>query len=236
MKVQHFLSLVAMIAPASATTLLVNLQGTQNRLNLPAAVAADYAANDAAVDLGATVNVKTTAPANTFGAFTVTSSGGGFFASNKGSYRTTPILGSYNFNTSDTVPITLTIDGLATIPAGQMITLTLYGVGDSNAAGGGASPVDAEATPGSAGFTGTSFSTVYNGAAVLGSTDYVGIPFIQQTFVSDGVDNDIVISWTKLATGDTSGFNGFSLTSVPGPSVALLAGLGLFGLLRRCRN
>ncbi len=184
-------------AQAAAATLLVDYRSSGD----VAASAADFQANDANVDLGATVNNVTTSgtisSVGTAGAFSVNTGGSNGFWGGGGIYNNQPILGGYQY--TDGSHRNVTISGLNSVPSGQTFTLTLYGVG--NATGQGSQ------------FTPTYASSLGAKSTVGGTTTSNSTPIVQWTFLSNGSTNTLSIDWVK---GDTSGngcFNGFSLTA-----------------------
>jgi hypothetical protein len=199
--------------PAQATTLLVDFQAGGGLVS----TAADFWANDNNVDLSASVNTVTSfSGATILGGFTLTQAGGGgvFNTINGAANDNLPILDGYWWTFGGMGSRTLTIDGLAAIPTGEIITLTFYGASDNDTAV-------------------ASFNPIYGGID-LGTQAAGSVPSSRTTafsFTSTGADQ-LSVPWGKTAGGGGAGFNGFSLTTVvPEPSAFALLGLGGLALL-----
>lgn len=114
------------------TTMLVNFH-RDGSSGLDTATAADFAVADPAVELTAPVNLVDSGGATGLtgtnsSTFDVSVTGSNDFTTNKGVYENEPILDSYLFvnNTAATV----TVSGLEEIATGNVVYVTLFGVGD----------------------------------------------------------------------------------------------------------
>ena len=183
-------------AQAAATTLLVDYRCSGD----VAASAANFQANDANVDLGATVNDVTAAGTITSGAFTINTGASHGFWQGEGTYDNQPILEGYMY--TDGTTRTVTLSGLATVPSGQTFTLTLYGVGNNTGQA-------------------STFTPTYGSSLGAKTTVYGTTPIVQWTFLSNGSTNALTIDWVKGGTANDGGFNGFSLTALPPVAVAV---------------
>jgi len=219
-----FLS-AALILPQAAggATLLVDLK--QDQGNQIASTSTNFFANDANVDLSASVNNIYTTGGHTLGVFTVTlQAADGFFNTGNGAANDNlPILDGYwyTFQGLGTGRL-LTIDGLSSIAVGDHITLTLYGASDNDTAV-------------------SSFHPTY-GVTDLGTQAAGGVPSSRTTaftFASTGADT-LSILWGKSAGSGGAGFNGFSLTTTPVPepssAILLLLGAAIPVILRRRKS
>ncbi len=224
MKSKRLLLLLPMMATIVSSTyadtlILVNYAGT-NPQPVATTTFADYAVNDASITSGTVTQITGAfpVPTPTVGGLTITSaSANGVFNTGNAGLADLAIYDSYIYDT-DTTPQTTTISGLSSLSnSGENFTLTLYGIGDTDVSG----------------ISGTVFDVSY-GATGLGqqSTSFAGTRFVQYTFLSNGTTDTIAIDWTQVTGGDTSGFNGFSLTTnpVPEPSTFALLGFGVFAL------
>ena len=137
-----------------------------------------------------------------------------------------PITESFSNNASGTISVT----GLnANSAAGDTITLTIYGIGDNIG----------QETTFEVDYAGTieTGSTLFNGdgidgAVVARDSDAGSIPFVEFSFVSDGVTDSI--SFDAIEGDILNGFSVGITAAIPEPSSAiLLAGFGLLGLRRR---
>ena len=134
-----------------------------------------------------------------------------------------PITESFSNNATGTI----TVSGLnANSAAGDTITLTIYGIGDNIG----------QETTFEVDYAGTlaTGSTLFNAPGEPRDSDVGSIPFVDFSFVSDGVTDSISFDATEGGI-----LNGFSVgitdaATIPEPSSAiLLAGFGLLGLRRR---
>ena len=132
-----------------------------------------------------------------------------------------PITESFSNNASGTISVT----GLnANAAAGDTITLTIYGIGDNIG----------QETTFEVDYAGTlaTGSTLFNGPGEARTSDVGSIPFVEFSFVSDGVTDSI--SFDAIEGGILNGFSVGITAAIPEPSSAiLLAGFGLLGLRRR---
>ena len=189
----------------TVTSIIVDFHKTEENRSL---TVADFQRGDGAVLNDTPINLITTSRAKghelkAIGANGVelsSSNASGPFMTNKGTWKTTPILKSYIF-TEKTLSAsdhpTLEISGLDNIPTAATITLTIWGVGDTP---------DSDAA----------FQLVYNGAPIAKkTTDYDAAEVntrVQFTFNKiDGAD-DLKINWGK-AGSSIAGLSGFSLVA-----------------------
>ncbi|MEM1085185.1 MAG: PEP-CTERM sorting domain-containing protein [Verrucomicrobiota bacterium] len=128
------------------------------------------------------------------------------------------LMEDYAFTNTDTATITI-----SDLPANQDYTFYLYGVPD-----GGGQGTRFAVTGSNEGTQDVTVGAVNDDNGLATPEDYV--IFTGNT----GAGGQIVYTQTSFA-GGFSGSNGFQLDVVPEPSVAMLGGLGLLGLLRRRR-
>lgn len=237
---------VGLATSASAGTLLVDFGGNDNG-GILASTAADFAGQDANVDLAANVNVFNAdnnagdpAPIVAVSGIDITANvqllnGTSGFNANTGAGSGTnnvPILDGYAvLRGGDGARISVT--GLDEIAAGAEVTLTVYALGDqTNQVGdvgltlaGGAETLIAGGD--------TSATGTVSGDDPLGPV--IGADsFRQTTFTKvDGVDSfEIRIDRDSFF----SAINGFSLTVVPEPASLGLVGLGALAICGRRRR
>jgi len=136
-----------------------------------------------------------------------------------------PITESFSNNATGTINIT----GLnANSVAGDTITLTIYGIGDNIG----------QETTFEVDYAGTieTGSTLFNGPGEARDSAVGSIPFVDFSFVADGVTDSISFDATEggILNGFSVGITDATVAQVPEPSsVILLAGFGLLGLRRR---
>ena len=145
-----------------------------------------------------------------------------------------PITEGYAFGASGTV---VTIDGLlANSVAGDTVVLGVWAIGDNinQDAILVANYGDNTATEGN------SQRTLYNGPGEDRNSDVGSVPFVNFTFVADGVTDSISFALDVPAGNDSrfTPLNGFSLsvTPIPEPASLSLVGLGALALLGRRRK
>ena len=248
---------VGLATSASAGTLLVDFGGNDNG-GILASTAADFAGQDANVDLAANVNVFNAdnnagdpAPIVAVSGIDTTANvqllnGTSGFNADTGAGSGTnnvPILDGYAvLRDGDGARISVT--GLDEIAAGTEVTLTVYALGDqTNQVGevgltleGGAEAFITEAgTLVTSVGDSTDTSTAGSVSGDDGVTPVIGAgSFRQTTFTKvDGVDSfEIRIERASLF----SAINGFSLTVVPEPASLGLVGLGALAICGRRRR
>lgn len=243
------LASVGFVASSSAGTLLVDFGGLDNG-GILASTSADFQGQDAAVDLGAAVNVIN-ADVNNAGSGTILGVTGidvtadvqilngssGFNANTGAPTSNVPILDGYvvlSNGTGASFGVT-NLDGIA---AGTEVLLTVYAVGDQ------------DVQVGEVGFTlGTAPEVLLAG----GNTSIAGTVNGDDPLVAPviGTDTFRQVSFTKVAGVDSfeiridrdsrfSAINGFSLTFenavVPEPASMALIGLGSLAMLGRRRR
>lgn len=175
------------------------------------------------------------------GGFTVTTShidglpntgtNSGFNAGDTSHNDLNPITEGYAFAAAGTI---VTFDGLlVNSSVGDTITLSIWGIGDNISQEGQFTVTYG----GNLAAEGNVQSTLYNGATITDRGDATGsIPFVNFTFVADGVTDDISFQIDNGPGTGNATLNGFSLTVVPEPSSAALLGLGFMGLTLRRRR
>jgi hypothetical protein len=200
---------------ASAKTILLDVRPGKNG-GSPTSTAADFQAYDPVVSLSVTPDFVTT-----FGAiqnkvltdedaanYTITTSGEAALEYNAGGVSwndTTPIVSGYCYKNSD-VATTFTVTGVDQFPAGEIITLTVFGVGDNANQGGKFIPTYAGATLAAKTTTAGTDQAVETGS----------VRSAQWQFTSDGTTTSLSFTWERIVAGtSTAIFNGFSITSAP---------------------
>lgn len=219
-------ALVGFAGSASAGTLLVDFDGSDNDGPGPIATAADFQSQDPAVELAALVNQHNgdviggaANPVSGLGvnAIVTVTTGSGFNQGAAGPRAGVPILDGYLFASNSAVE--LEVSSLEEIPAGQDVLVTIYGVGD-------ASDQDADITLTYDGVATTFGPTNPDGAIGALTSDARE----QFTFTKlAGVDSFSVSAFN--VDGRFNAVNGFSMTFVPEPCSAALLGLGAMGCL-----
>ena len=136
-----------------------------------------------------------------------------------------PITESFSNNATGTINIT---GLLANSAAGDTITLTIYAIGDNIG----------QETTFEVDYAGTlaTDSTLFNGPGEPRDSAVGSIPFVDFSFVADGVTDSISFDATEggILNGFSVGITDATVAQVPEPSsVILLAGFGLLGLRRR---
>ena len=136
-----------------------------------------------------------------------------------------PITESFSNNATGTINIT---GLLANSAAGDTITLTIYAIGDNIG----------QETTFEVDYAGTlaTDSTLFNGPGEPRDSAVGSIPFVDFSFVADGVTDSISFDATEggILNGFSVGITAATVVAVPEPSSAiLLAGFGLLGLRRR---
>lgn len=133
---------------------------------------------------------------------------GDFFAYDTGDAAYNELLGDIDFNGGDQKTVTITFNGLT--DTAQYLVQVWY----TDDGGFGLDPQRTIT------LTGT-------GDNVLNGND-----FATGTFIADSTTQDLVVNSSRQGVR----LNAVQLRQVPEPSIALLSGLGLLGLLRRRRN
>lgn len=183
------------------TTLLVNFTGGGG--GVAPVTAADFAAADPNVDLSAPINTfgsggATGLPGTDGAVFDVVDGGNAQWTTNKGTYVDQPILDAYIFVNNGVR--TVTVSDLEEIATGELVTVTLYGVGDAT---------NQEAI----------FTLDYNGAEVgTDETDYdsgdLADTYVQFSFNKVAGVDAFDVSFQNSGNGAATGaFNGFSVTT-----------------------
>ena len=213
-------------ADAGLVTLLVDFQRPDASAS---SSASDFAANDAAIDLSAPVNVvnggESTAISGVNIVAEVSRSAGGTFSTGAGNTLGIPIYNSYVTNRG-AIPITVT--SLEEFATGTDVNLVFYAVGDATNQDGRTTIT----------YNGVASDVIETDNAVDGDDNFVDDnAFASFVFTKvEGVD-EILIS--SDGTNRNRGFNGFSFTgtdglsSVPEPTSLALVGIPVVGMLFR---
>lgn len=234
--------LASSMASSHATSLAINLTTVTGRgdRDAPAATANDFLTQnpDGLTELTTTVIDSGSLVTASFGqgiegvrsvivsdGFTISgdSMGGtnGFNAGDASFTDVNPILEGFSFDIGGE---TITISGLAALSnMGDTITLGVFGVGDN--AGQGSSFTATYGT------TTTAETFTFFGSNQGTPTGFA--PVVNFSFPADGTTDEV-----SFLVGDGGRLNAFSIsvTPVPEPSTALLAGLGALALLKRRRR
>lgn len=212
-----------------------------------ASTLADFQVADAALDAGTAVNAindkagwDALSGGQTTGGLTMstlsTSHNDGFPAAAASYTNGQAIIGSSLFTRDDQTDMGFTVTGLASESIGSTIVVTVYGIGDNRDASGG------QQTHFTATFGGTVLDddTQYNDVGEAQGSDTGSKPFVQFTFITDGVTDLLTVqsSASQLTGGNTERrfINGFSLSSTPVPEPGSLALIGLGGVMIACRR
>ena len=196
-------------APGTAADVLAAFQTADPALS--GATVADVVINvgDAPINEGTSGNNGTTwndlATPNDFGDFTVSTLGdaSGFRAGTASWNDLAPISETYCFEGSGTAVNTLIVSGIGSV-AGEIITLTCWGVGDNTSQ-------DARFTARYSDAEAQTAETLYNGPGEARNSSVGSIPWVQFQFTSDGTDT-IEFDWQQSDNGGTGAFNGFSIS------------------------
>lgn len=189
----------------TAASLLIDFRAASGAV---VSTVANFQAADSRIQNGTPINVVTDSTptnlslsANGLTGVTVTqTNASGPFNTNKGSWNGTAILDGYVYSntqlSSANHPV-LTLSGLGDILEGDVVTLTLWAVGDT---------ADSDA----------GFDVVYNGVS-LGSqmTNYDGTideTRVQYSFTKVDTADSVVVNWGRFGA-TTTGLNGLSLTA-----------------------
>ncbi|MFC7337788.1 LamG-like jellyroll fold domain-containing protein [Haloferula chungangensis] len=200
--------------PASTEDVLAAFTTADSKLDTSTTVVVNV--GDAPINAGNSGNNGTTwnnlATAKVYGpegnSFTVQTSGSvsGYSAGNTSWNDNAAISETYCFEGNATDINTLTISEFNT-DAGDLITLTCWGVGDNTSQ-------DARFTAKYSTMPDQTAETLYNGAGEARNSSVGSIPWVQFVFVSDGT-NTISFDWQQSDNGGTGAFNGFSLSIAP---------------------
>ncbi len=215
------LLLAASTITTTARTILVDIVPTG--ATGAASTAADFKVYDPNVSLSATPNIvatwagmTTTVTDELANSYPITTTGAVNSQFNAGAASwndNTPIMEGYIYDRDTTPPNanTVTISGMNQIPAGELITLTVFGLGDN---------LNQE----------SDFFATYNGVTTpvqqteYGSnrlTETGSTRFAQFTFTSDGTATDLTFTWRRKnnpsgsSNSAPAALNGFSITSAP---------------------
>ena len=201
-----------------ATDDFFNLVGGGNFTNIPANLSGGNS-----VDIG-TFNVTYDADGGSDGNV-------GFNAGSNAHNDLNPITEGYATNADGIFTIT---GLLANSNEGDTIVLAVYGIGDNF----GQQTTFEAAYGGNTAAEGNTQSTLFNGngidGAVVARTSDVGsVPFVNFTFVADGVTD--AISFDAIAGSTVNGFS-VGVAPVPEPASMSLVGLGALALIARRRK
>jgi len=241
------LFIVSGVTVSNASTLLVNFTdggGDADALGNNAAVAADFASVDSGVDAGAAVQLingdaftdgtTVTSGVGITGDLTIGIGQNGFSPNNGNLATGEPIIGGYLFaNVGQGNPgVEVQLDNIVGINAGDVVTVTVYAVGDNavqtNSVLFGINGA-AVAAPAPADINGN--------AVTIGNTASLADSSVQFSFTAASAITELDLQ-AVAEGGPFSNINGFSITTVavPEPSSTALLGLGGLALVLRRRR